>query len=251
MAVRCLMNTDHSRREIFYGERSLLLQLLQGGQLQAAAEHGDGLLQLLHRGQRGGDTDVAVLGVFAIGEGGSGPGHHHADLLAQLQGALGQTGLGVQGDEVAAGGPVPLGDAQGRDLGVQGGQNGLELRLEDGGVALHQGQGVLPVLQETHVPQLVYLIKADDLDIQQLLHILHVGGAAGKTGHTGARHGDFRGRGKLEGHIPVAVLFAQTENVGEGDEGAVELMDAVGIVPHEQEVGGGGLHGRQPADSFL
>ena len=87
--------------------------------LQADAQHGDGLLQLLNRGQGRRDADIAVLGILAIGEGGACAGHGDARLLAQGQRPLGGAGHGVQRDEVAALGPPPGGDLQRRDLPVQ------------------------------------------------------------------------------------------------------------------------------------
>ena len=95
--------------------------------------------------------------------------------------------------------------------------------------------------------QLIDLIVADDLDVDELLHVLHVRLAAREARHARAGQRDLAGGGKLKHHVGVAVLLAQTQDIGEGHELALELMDAVGIVPHEQEVGSRRL---QPGDAL-
>ena len=132
--------------------------------LYAGAENGNGLLHILHRREGGGNTDVAVIGVDAVGEGGAGGGHGHAGLLAQGQRPLGGAGHGVKGDEVAALGPPPGGDLQRRDLPVQRVHHTAELGAHDGGVLLHQLQGVGLVLEIEHMALLVHLVEADDLN---------------------------------------------------------------------------------------
>ena len=51
----------------------LYTQLLQRRHTQAVAQHRDGRLQLCHRGQRGGDTDIGIVGVDTVGIGGIPP----------------------------------------------------------------------------------------------------------------------------------------------------------------------------------
>ena len=99
-------------------------------------------------------TMVTVLniGVDAVGEGGAGGGHGHAGLLAQGQRPLGGTGHGVKGDEVAALGMAPPGDAPGGQVALQLLLHGPELGPQNGGVAAHQGQGGLLSWRSVQVP---------------------------------------------------------------------------------------------------
>ena len=106
----------------------------------------------------------------------------------------------------------------------------------------HQLQRVGLVLEEHDVAQLIDLVKADHLNAHKLLQIGHVRLRAGKAGDTRARQGDLGGGGIFNDHVGVAVLLAQAEDVVKGDEVAVKLVDAVGIVPHQQEIRRGGLH---------
>ena len=98
--------------------------------------------------------------------------------------------------------------------------------------------------------QLVHLIVADDLDVQQILEVFHVGLADRAAGDARPGEGDLAGGGKLIHHVGVAVLRAQGQNVREGHEIPLQLVDAVGIVPHEHKVRRGGLHGGQPVDGL-
>ena len=113
---------------------------------------------------------------------------------------------------------------------------------------LHQGQGVGLVLQEQNVAQLVDLVEADGLDVDELGEVGDVVGAGCHDAHAGTGEGDLAGGGELVDHVGIAVLRAQADDVGEFHIVAVELVDAVGVVPHEHKVGGGGLHLRQTVD---
>ena len=99
--------------------------------------------------------------------------------------------------------------------------------------------------------QLIHLVKADGLNADKLAHILHIGLAARKARNACARQRHLARGGELKDHVGVAVLLAFAQNVGEGDEIAVELVDAVGIVPHEEEVRRGGLHRGDAADRLV
>ena len=104
------------------------------------------------------------------------------------------------------------------------------------------------VLQKQHLALLVDLVEADGLDVDELLHVGHVVLRAGKAGDAGAGLGDLGGGEELKDHVGISVLSAQGQHVGEGDKVTLELMDAVGVVPHDQEVGSGGLQGGHAAD---
>ena len=81
---------------------------------------------------------------------------------------------------------------------------------------------------------LVDLIEADDLNGQELFHISHVGLGAGEAGDTGAGQGHLGGGGKLDDHIGVAGILHRPEDIGELHIVPFKLMDAVGVVPHQQ-----------------
>ena len=99
--------------------------------------------------------------------------------------------------------------------------------------------------------QLIHLVKADGLNTDELRHVVHIGLAARKARNARARQRHLARGGEFKDYVGVAVLLAFAQNVGEGDEIAVELVDAVGIVPHEKEVRRGGLHGSDAADRLV
>ena len=98
---------------------------------------------------------------------------------------------------------------------------------------------------------LVHLIVGDGLNTDPLLKVLQVGLRGGHAGHAVAGEGDLGGGGKLVDHVVVAVLLALVQNVRELHIVAVELVDAVGVIPHDGEVRRGGLHGGHADDGFL
>ena len=98
---------------------------------------------------------------------------------------------------------------------------------------------------------LVHLVKADGLDADELFHVGKVRLGAGEAGDARAGKGHLGGGGELEDHVGVAVPGALGEDVREGHEFPFQLMDAVGVVPHEEEVRGGGLQGSKAADGLL
>ena len=115
----------------------------------------------------------------------------------------------------------------------------------------HQREGVLFVLEILDVAQLVHLVKADGLNADELGHVLHVGFAARKARNARAGERHLARGSELEDHVGVAVLLALAQNILERDELAVKLVDAVGVVPHEQEVGSRGLHLRNALDGLV
>ena len=107
-------------------------------------------------------------------------------------------------------------------------------------MALHQSQNTGLVLEITHVTELVDLVIADGLVGQQALVVLLIVPAGGHDGHACTGEGDLRCGGEFIDHIGVALLPAEGQNVTEGDKFAVDLVDAVGVVPHEGKVRRGG-----------
>src|SRR5699024_4217836 len=126
---------------------------------------------------------------------------------------LGQAVHGVHADKVAALGPLPGGDAQGGDLLLQSGDHRVKLGLHDGGVLLHQLQGVGLVLQVADVAELVDLVVADGLNAEQVRHIFDVVHAGGHDADAGAGEGHLGGGGVLKDHVRVSGLPAQADDV--------------------------------------
>ena len=123
------MDSYRSAVRFFAVKIKLLLAIFQRGELHAAAEDGHRLFELLDRGQRRSDADVAVGGVVAVRIRRACARHHDARFLAERKRALGKAGGGVHGDEVAALGLVPGRNAERRDLALERRDDHLELRL--------------------------------------------------------------------------------------------------------------------------
>ena len=97
----------------------MVQQFFESSQLQADGQNFHGLFQLLYRGQAGGDSQMVILGVIAVGVGGTGGGQSHTGLLAQLPGTDGGAGHGVQTDEITALGIDPFSNTGRLDFLVQ------------------------------------------------------------------------------------------------------------------------------------
>ena len=216
-------------------------KLFQGCQLQAGAEYLHSLFQLLQRGQAGGDADIAVVRVDAVGVSSAGSGHGNARFLAKSQSALGRTGHGVQADKVAALGPLPLSKAQRVDLSFQGVGNQSKFGGHHAGMALHDLNGMGLVLQVAHMAQLIDLVVRDHLHTKHPGKVADVANAGGHNGNTAAGKGDLGGGGELKHHIRVAGLFAKAQNIRERNILTFKFMQAVGIVPHNDKIGSGRL----------
>ena len=121
----------------------------------------------------------------------------------------------------------------------------------DGGVLLHQRERRRLVLQEANVTKLIDFVKADDLYAERLLEIRDIRFTCAHAGDAGAGEGDLRGGGKFIDHVGVAVFGAELENVREGDIVAVELVDAVRVVPHQRKVRRSGLHRSERVDDAI
>ena len=196
-------------------KRLLIQQFFQCGQLQTDGEHFHCLVEVFHRGQAGSQTQMVVVGVKAVGVGSTGGGQHNTGFPAQAPGALGSTGHGVQGYEVAAAGIGPVSDVQILDLLVQPLCQNFKLGSHDGSVTLHDLQGVLLVLQILHVTQLVDLVVGDHLHTEDTGEVLDIGFACCHAGGAAAGEGDLGGGSELINHVGVACFGAQGDDVGE------------------------------------
>ena len=108
-------------------------------------------------------------------------------------------------------------------------------------MALHQGVNAVDVVEEQDVPQLVQLVGADGLGGDAALQVLDIPLAGGQGGHASAGEGNLRGGGEEQHVVLRAVFQAFGVQIQQGVGGVGEVVDAVGVVPHDAEVLGGGL----------
>ena len=144
-----------------------------------------------------------------------------------------------------------MGNAQRLDLPVQPFCDALKFRCHDGGVELHDFQGVRLVLQEPHMAQLVDLIVGDHLHTENAGEIADIGLAGSHAGNAAAGKGDLGGGRELVDHIRPSRLVAQGKDVRERDVVALEFVDAIGVVPDDGKVRGSGLQVGKAADGLV
>ena len=85
------------------------------------------------------------------------------------------------------------------------------------------------------------IFRADGLGGEALLQVHDVPGAGPQGGHTGAGEGDLGGGGEEQHVVLGALLQALLVQVQQGVGGVGQVVDAVGVVPHDAEVLGRGL----------
>ena len=194
-------------------------------------------MKILERRIGGCDTDVAVLRVLAVGEGSARTGELHAGLLALVHHLLCAAVHGLKADEVAAVGLGPAADAEAAQLLLEDILYHFELGANDLRMLPHVLHHAVDVLEEAYMPQLIHLVVADGLVLHLPLDVIHVVGAGGQCGDTGAREGDLRGGSELVNHIRIAGPLALCQNLDEVILVLViQVMDAVSIVPVNTEV---------------
>ena len=91
----------------------------------------------------------------------------------------------------------------------------------------------------------------DGLDGHTLLHVGDVVGAGGQGGHTGTGEADLGGGGELDDEVLVAVLHQFGIDVQQHVALFLQMVQTVGVIPHDAEVGGGRLHSRQTTDGIV
>ena len=163
-------------------------------------------------------------------------GQDNAGLLAQGDDAL-CAALLVEGDEIAALGVRPVGNAQICQLLFQGVFDDLELRRDECLVLLHVFYQVLELAaEEPQVTQLVHLVIADGGEAQRLLQICQVVLAGCDHGDAGARVGDLGGRGEHVADILVTGLLCLLQQVCLYRRIVYQVVYAVGVVPENTEI---------------
>ena len=199
------------------------------------------------RGGIGGrEAQIGVARVLAVGVGRARAGEDDARLPHQRPDALGAAVHQRKADEIAAVRLCPGSDPEPAELGLQRLKHDVKLRADDVGVALHDLVNVRGALQVARLPQLIQLVEADGLHADELLRLRHVGGRKRHRGDAAAREGHLRGRGEGEDAILRAVALAEFKDVRQLLL-AVDVVDAVGIVPDDAEVGRGAFHLGQTA----
>ena len=98
--------------------------------------------------------------------------------------------------------------------------------------------------------ELVDLVIADGLVGHEAHHMLDVVHTGGHDGDARAGEGHLGGGGVLEDHVRIPRLTAEGEDVREGHIVPLKLVDAVGVIPHDHEVGGGRLQAGDAVDGF-
>src|SRR5271155_3391923 len=98
--------------------------------------------------------------------------------------------------------------------------------------------------------ELVELVWADGLFAGAREEPLHVGGRGGEEGETGASESDFGCGGEDEGAIGIAGRGAGFEDVGQRGRLRGEMVNGVGVVPEDAEVGRAGAHGGEALNGF-
>ena len=144
-----------------------------------------------------------------------------------------------------------MGNAQWPNLPVQPFCHALKFRCHDGCVELHDLQRVRLVLKKTHMAQLVDLVVGDHLHAENTGEIADIGLAGSHAGNAAAGKGDLGSGRELIDHIRPPRLVAQGEDVRERDIVALEFVDAIGVVPDDGKVRGGGLQVGKAADGLV
>jgi hypothetical protein len=98
------------------------------------------------------------------------------------------------------------------------------------------------------VPELIDLVGADRLNRQMPLGVGDVGRAGCHGADAGPGERDLRGRREHERPIGMARLARRREDVEQRLRLRVEIVNGVGVVPEQAEVGRGRLHARQAFD---
>ena len=150
-------------------------------QLDDAGEYLHGKLQIAVRREGRGDADVAVVGILAIGVGGTGTGEDQAGFLAPGNDLPGAAVQRVKGHKVAALGVGPAADAQTAQLPLQRIVDDLKLGPQNFRVTAHVFHHAVDVPEEPDVPQLVDLVVSNGLNLHlgADVHQIVLGGGKG------------------------------------------------------------------------
>lgn len=101
------------------------------------------------------------------------------------------------------------------------------------------------------MPQLVQLIRADGLGGNAALQIFDIPLAGGQGRHARSGEGNLGGGGEEQHVVLGALLQALCIQVQQCVRRVGQVVDAIGVVPHDAEVLGGGLQGREPPNGLV
>ena len=101
------------------------------------------------------------------------------------------------------------------------------------------------------MPELIDLIVTDLLHTEQAGEILDIVHGGSHAADTAAGKGNLGGGREFNHHIRISSFRAQTDNVREWDVLPTELVDTVGVIPHQNEIRSGGLQIGKPADGLV
>ncbi len=183
------------------------------------------------------EPDDGVARVVAVRIRGAGRGDGDSRRLRQLDRARRRALGRLERHEVAA--------LRVRPSGVPGqpvGQDPLdrrELRGDELSVGAHVLAHPLGVAEEAQVALLVELVGSDRLHGAVLAVPVEVGRGCGEEGDSGPGVRDLRRRAEHERAIRVACLGRDPEDVDRRRLVVGEVMDGVGVVPEQPEVGRG------------
>ena len=174
-----------------------------------------------------------------------------ARLLRELHDALGRAVEPIDGDEIAALGLRPRGEARAGEPSRQMRVDGIELRRDQRPVRFHVPFQPGEVAEEAHMPQLVHLVRADRAEERAAHEPGEVGGRSREERETRPCHRHLRCRGEDERPLGAARRRASLQDVRDRDTVVGQVVDGVGIVPEEPEIRCARRHRGQPADRLV
>ena len=126
----------------------------------------------------------------------------------------------------------------------------VKFRRDQGAMRVHVAKQPVFVFQEAHVAELVELVGTDRPLGRPREIPLHIGRGGGEKCETRAGKSDFRGGGKNEGSIRIAGLLAEIQDIGDFVAVRGEMVDGIGVVPEQAEVGRTRSHRREALHRF-
>ena len=100
----------------------------------------------------------------------------------------------------------------------------------------HMLKNTVKVAEELDVTEHVELIIADDLVVVTRRKHLHVVRGSRHCSDTRAREGDFRRRAEQNRQVNVACLSALVNNIEQLVGCVGDIVNAVGVIPHNAEI---------------
>ena len=134
---------------------------------------------------------------------------------------------------------------------IQFAEHHLEFGFQDSSVLFHVGLQSGQIFVEHHVTHLVDFVVTDGLDGNLLFDKVQVGLAARHSSHAGAGEADLGGRGKGNHHILMAGFPQLIHQVQQMVGMVGQVVDAVGVVPHNFKVRGSGIQSGKLPHHFV